>query len=230
MTDERDEQLFRRAADVLRAPGARDDDALADAIAAVRHEATDGGIGAAALRGAVVSRRRGPLMGGMARGTARGTARFIAGLAAGVAFAAGLGIGLYSGWRMRGASYRLAAEEVMMRGAPVASSPLAASPVSRVTLGAASGASPVQFMLVAPAATQVALVGEFNDWDPQATPMSRATGGAWHVAVPLANGRHVYAFVVDGSAWVSDPQAPIAPERWFGASNSVLLVNGVQRQ
>jgi hypothetical protein len=214
MTDERDEQLFRRAADVLRAPGARDDDALADAIAAVRHEATDGGIGAAALRGAVVSRRRGPLMGGMARGTARGTARFIAGLAAGVAFAAGLGIGLYSGWRMRGASYGLAADEVMMCGA----------------LGAAGDVSPVQFMLIAPAATRVALVGEFNDWDPQATPMSRATGGAWHVAVPLANGRHVYAFVVDGSAWVSDPQAPIAPERWFGASNSVLLVNGVQRQ
>ena len=85
---------------------------------------------------------------------------------------------------------------------------------------------PVQFMLVAPTASRVALVGEFNDWDPAATPMTRAPGGAWHVVLPLARGRHVYAFVVDGSSWVADPQAPLAPERWFGARNSVLLVSG----
>ena len=84
-------------------------------------------------------------------------------------------------------------------------------------------------MLVAPSATRVALVGEFNDWDATATPMARAAGGAWHVALPLANGRHVYAFVVDGSSWVADPQAPLAPERWFGARNSVLLVNAEPR-
>jgi 1,4-alpha-glucan branching enzyme len=89
---------------------------------------------------------------------------------------------------------------------------------------------PIQFMLVAPAATRVALVGEFNDWDPAATPMSRAPGGAWHVALPLATGRHVYAFIVDGTSWVADPQAPLAPEGWFGARNSVLLVSGEQRQ
>ena len=59
---------------------------------------------------------------------------------------------------------------------------------------------------------------------------SDRTGGAWHVALPLADGRHVYAFVVDGSSWVSDPQAPLAPERWYGASNSVLLVRGVRKQ
>ena len=57
-----------------------------------------------------------------------------------------------------------------------------------------------------------------------------AAGGAWHVALPLASGRHVYAFVVDGSSWVADPQAPLAPERWFGTPNSVLLVNGERRQ
>jgi hypothetical protein len=150
----------------------------------------------------------------------RGAVRFIAGLAAGVAFAAGLGIGLFAGWRMRGASYRLAAEDITrgLPGAQVGSS--AIMPVVR----------PVQFMLVAPAATRVALVGEFNDWDPAATPMSRAPGGAWHVALPLARGRHVYAFVVDGSSWVPDPQAPLAPERWFGARNSVLLVNGEAKQ
>jgi 1,4-alpha-glucan branching enzyme len=155
----------------------------------------------------------------------RGTARFIAGLAAGIAFAAGLGLGLLTGWRMRGASYRLAAEEVRRR---TAAPPV--TPVSDVALGAVPAVRRVQFTLVAPAATRVALVGEFNDWDPRATPMVRVGGGAWHVALPLADGRHVYAFVVDGSSWVSDPQAPLAPERWYGASNSVLLVRGVQKQ
>jgi hypothetical protein len=197
MTDERDERLFHRAADVLRQSAARDGDALADAIAAIRRERF----------------RPRPLM-------TRDMARFVAGLAAGLAFAAGIGIGLFAGWRMRGASYRLAAEDMTLRG------PGRGAAVS----DAAIGTQPVQFMLVAPAATRVALVGEFNDWDPQATPMSRVSGGAWHVALPLANGRHVYAFVVDGSSWVSDPQAPLAPERWYGASNSVLLVNGARRQ
>jgi hypothetical protein len=60
--------------------------------------------------------------------------------------------------------------------------------------------------------------------------MVRAAGGAWHVALPLSNGRHVHAFVVDGQSWVADPQAPLAPERWYGTQNSVLLVNGERRQ
>jgi hypothetical protein len=217
MTDERDERLFERAAASLRQAGNRDDDALADLLAALRHKATDDADSADDLdllpRVEPSRPRRRPIV-------TRGAVRFIAGLAAGIAFAAGLGIGLLTGWRMRGESYRLAAEEITLRALPAA----------RAVTGALMPAlRPVQFMLVAPSATRVALVGEFNDWDPVATPMSRAPGGAWHVALPLARGRHVYAFVVDGSSWVADPQAPLAPERWFGVRNSVLLVDGEQR-
>ena len=46
----------------------------------------------------------------------------------------------------------------------------------------------------------------------------------WSVAVQLPAGRHVYAFVVDGDAWVADPQAPLAPEQWYGQRNSVVIV------
>jgi len=213
MIDERDERLFQRAAASLRAPGTRDEDALADALAALRREASvhvdDGPEHATRSRSALRGRRR-PLV-------TRGAARFIAGLAAGIAFAAGLGIGLFAGWRMRGESYRVAADDLRLRALPAVQ---AGGP------GLVPALRPVQFMLVAPSATRVALVGEFNDWDAAATPMTRASGGAWHVALPLARGRHVYAFVVDGNAWVADPQAPLAPERWFGARNSVLLVSG----
>ena len=83
----------------------------------------------------------------------------------------------------------------------------------------------VKFVLVAPQAKEVALVGDFNRWDASATPMTRTpTGGTWSVTLPVAPGRHLYAFVVDGTQWLADPTAPLAPEDGFGAANSVLLL------
>jgi hypothetical protein len=62
----------------------------------------------------------------------------------------------------------------------------------------------VQFMLVAPTASRVALAGEFNGWNTRVTPMSRPSGeSAWTVAVSLPPGRHSYAFVVNDTQWVS---------------------------
>jgi hypothetical protein len=84
---------------------------------------------------------------------------------------------------------------------------------------------PVEFVFVAPSARNVSLVGDFNGWDASATPMRRTDGRTtWSVAVQLPAGRHVYAFVVDGDAWVADPQAPLAPEQWYGQRNSVVVV------
>ena len=85
----------------------------------------------------------------------------------------------------------------------------------------------VKFVLVAPQAARVSLVGDFNRWDPAATPMERTpTGGTWSVVVPLSAGRHEYAFVVDGKQWIPDPSAPLAPVDGLGAPNSVVLVRG----
>ena len=213
MSDDRDERLFHRAAESLRAGASNEDAALAGTLVVIRRVAADAVSGTPRRVARVVRAGR------HRRLVARGSARFVAGLAAGIAFAAGLGLGLWSGWRMRGAATSLAAEG---RAATSLGSGSAAA--------SAPAAEPVQFMFVAPSATRVALVGEFNDWDPAATPMARSAGGAWHVALPLARGRHVYAFVVDGTSWVADPQAPLAPERWFGTSNSVVLVNGGRLQ
>ena len=87
-------------------------------------------------------------------------------------------------------------------------------------------ASPiVQFGFVAPQASSVALVGDFNDWDPKATPLRAAsTGGVWSVEVPIQPGRHLYAFVVDGTVWRPDPAAPKATGEDFGEPNSALTV------
>jgi hypothetical protein len=84
----------------------------------------------------------------------------------------------------------------------------------------------VKFVFVAPQAEKVALVGDFNGWDTTKTPMVRvANGGVWTVTLPLPAGRHLYSFVVNGSAWSSDPAAPLAADDGFGHANSVKIVN-----
>ncbi len=89
-----------------------------------------------------------------------------------------------------------------------------------------AAAQPVRFVVAVPEAHTVALVGTFNDWDPAATPLRAGpSAGVWVVEVPLAPGRHEYAFVVDGERWLPDPAAPAAADD-FGASNSVVTVPG----
>ncbi len=83
-----------------------------------------------------------------------------------------------------------------------------------------------QFVLVAPRATSVSLVGDFNDWDPARTPMHAARGGVWATIVPLAPGRYRYAFLVNGAEWHADPGAPTVADDEFGTPSSVVTVGG----
>ena len=80
----------------------------------------------------------------------------------------------------------------------------------------------VPFTLLAPQASSVAVVGDFNDWKP--TPLVKNGAGAWVARVRLAPGQYNYAFVVDGSRWVADPTAPRNAVDDFGSPNSVVTV------
>jgi hypothetical protein len=83
----------------------------------------------------------------------------------------------------------------------------------------------VRFVLAAPGAAQVALVGDFNGWDTTVTPLRPiGAGGVWFVEVPLTRGHHEYAFVVDGREWRPDPAAPRAASENFGQPSSVIMV------
>lgn len=115
--------------------------------------------------------------------------------------------------------------------AAVASAPGASttgSGAAITSVGATRGAeAPIatQFVLDAPRARQVALVGAFNQWDGNATPLVRDPAtGLWSATVPLAPGRHVYAFMVDGATLTLDPRAPSAQDAELGTSVSVVLV------
>jgi hypothetical protein len=110
------------------------------------------------------------------------------------------------------------------REAPAAAGAAAAAAPS-VTPAASGARASVQFVFVAPNAASVSLVGSFNGWDAAATPLRpTAANGVWMVLVPLEPGRHLYAFVVDGTHWIADPSAPRAPEDDFGVPNSVVMV------
>lgn len=91
---------------------------------------------------------------------------------------------------------------------------------------AAAEAQWVRFVFTAPEAAQVSLVGDFNNWDPAATPLHATSAeGVWSVSVPLPAGRHDYAFVVNGQDWKPDPAAPPAARSDFGTPNSVVTVS-----
>jgi hypothetical protein len=97
---------------------------------------------------------------------------------------------------------------------------------SGVEAPAAMGdARKVYLRLDAPASSRVAVVGDFNDWDPAATPL-RPSGdhGAWVVELRLKPGRYHYTFLIDGRRWERDPREAPAAESDFGAPVSVLTV------
>lgn len=82
----------------------------------------------------------------------------------------------------------------------------------------------MRFVLVAPGAKQVSIVGDFNGWNPRATPLASSNDGTtWLVEMPLTKGRHVYAFVVDGDI-IADPSAARVGDHDFGGQNSVVMV------
>jgi hypothetical protein len=86
-----------------------------------------------------------------------------------------------------------------------------------------AGRTPVQFVFVAEQAQRISLVGDFNDWDPTATRMTRGAGGVWYVVVPLQPGRIAYSFVVDDKVWHADPEAAVTTHD-FGRPSSVVYV------
>ena len=83
------------------------------------------------------------------------------------------------------------------------------------------------FILVNESARQVYLVGDFNDWSKNRTPLTRtANQSAWTVSVPLNAGKHEYAFIVDdenGEHWVADPLSTKVEDE-FGTESSIVRV------
>jgi len=75
-------------------------------------------------------------------------------------------------------------------------------------------------------ARQVNLVGEFNDWNPTATPMKKLKSGEFAVTVDLPTGREYhFRYLVDGEHWENDGAADgYRPSGFVDAENSIVIV------
>ena len=64
----------------------------------------------------------------------------------------------------------------------------------------------VDFIYMAPQAKSVALIGDFNGWQPNGHPLTRMPDGGWRIRMELPHGHHQYLFLVDGKPTL-DPNA-----------------------
>jgi len=76
---------------------------------------------------------------------------------------------------------------------------------------------------VAVDAKKVSLVGEFNNWNPDADPMQRDKNGTWTKTKRLSPGNLEYKFLVDNE-WIQDPQNMRVCSNCFGTQNNIVKV------
>ena len=83
----------------------------------------------------------------------------------------------------------------------------------------------VQFRLDA-SASRVQLAGSFTNWEPRFD-LHQSAPGIWTITVPLTQGVHDYAFVVNGKQWIPDPYAPHIDDGFGGTNSRLALMSPV---
>lgn len=74
-------------------------------------------------------------------------------------------------------------------------------------------------------AKRVALVGDFNGWDPSADLMKKRKDGSFTTTLKLKCGDHYqFRYLIDGSIWENDAEADDYVPTPFGSQNSVIDV------
>jgi hypothetical protein len=90
-----------------------------------------------------------------------------------------------------------------------------------------NGLTEVQFSLRAGAESisSVAVVGDFNDWNPNKHLLQDENeDGIWTATLRLEPGRYEYMFILDGQKWVPDPEAYRYVRDGFGNKNAVIEI------
>ena len=81
----------------------------------------------------------------------------------------------------------------------------------------------VQFHVEAEA-MRVQLAGSFTNWEPRYD-LRQSAPGVWTITIPLTQGVHDYAFVVDGQQWMADPHEPQIGDGFGGTNNRLALLS-----
>lgn len=73
-------------------------------------------------------------------------------------------------------------------------------------------------------AETVAVLGEFNDWNPEAHPMKKFKNGNFRTTIDLESDKsYQFRYLVDGKVWVNDAEADqFAPAGIAQEENAVI--------
>ena len=72
-------------------------------------------------------------------------------------------------------------------------------------------------------ASEVSVVGDFNNWDPKQHPMYALKKGGFSACIDLVPGqRYEFRYVLDGHIWINEAEADELVATPFGSENSVL--------
>ncbi len=79
--------------------------------------------------------------------------------------------------------------------------------------------------VAAPKAETVCVIGEFNNWSPDATPMKRRTNGDFFASLDLEKGRsYRFRYLIDGWKFENDWKADRYESNPYGGEDSVVEV------
>jgi 1,4-alpha-glucan branching enzyme len=81
----------------------------------------------------------------------------------------------------------------------------------------------VEFLVYAPQAQAVSLLGDFNQWNGEKSFMKKGKAGEWKKVLMLAPGNYEYKYQVDGQ-WREDPGNQQSRLNMFGTYNNLLTV------
>lgn len=81
----------------------------------------------------------------------------------------------------------------------------------------------ITFEFYAPLANEVAIAGDFNNWDASQNKLKKDSRGNWKTVLTLNPGRYEYRLLVDGN-WENDPKSTEFVPNGFGTWNCVIEV------
>lgn len=99
------------------------------------------------------------------------------------------------------------------------------APLATRVVAEEAGSVWIRFVFIDPEAEQLAVAGDFNEWEPMA--LTREQVGdrqVWTGMIQVPRGEHHYMFIRNGEEWVTDPFAEITRDDGFGNENAVLYL------
>jgi hypothetical protein len=76
-------------------------------------------------------------------------------------------------------------------------------------------------------AQHAVVLGEWNGWNPEATPMKRDHDGSWTATATLPTGRpYRFRYLLDGAHWLNDDAPDALLPNHFGTEDSVVALDG----